>query len=321
MTNPHPHPIPVLCDCCRARGVAGEGDFASMGDLLDFDPVPRRKVRADGWSPEVQRAFIVALAATGSARRACAAVGKAQFGADQLRRAPGNEGFLAAWDAAMALFQEKESRRIAAGIEAVAGEGSAWSPPPAPWSHAASRHLRAPAAPDPAAEPGKEERLEWFYDLVARYMLKVESERTARLAGKIVDADFCLRQLTWLEVAIDLASGDGFQALLDFRHQGWHLIEIAETPMSRLLGDMRRKKWAELGDPPRPDHPPRHLLADHGRFKSEPLEFTQGGVALSHKEQQRIFEERHKQAAAEQLAWEEAARRDYEERRASDASS
>jgi hypothetical protein len=32
-----------------------------------------------------------------------------------------------------------------------------------------------------------------------------------------------------------------------------------------------------------------------------------------------VFEERHKQAAADQVLWEEAARRDYEERRASDA--
>ena len=67
-------PFPVLCDRCRAEGLAGEAEFAELadlGDLLDFEPVPRRK-RANGWDAEVQRAFIVALAVTGSDRQAAA---------------------------------------------------------------------------------------------------------------------------------------------------------------------------------------------------------------------------------------------------------
>jgi len=81
------NPLPVICDCCRAEAIAGEAYFESLGDLLDFDPVPRKTKRSDGWTPEVQRGFIAALAATGSASGAARAVGKAQFGADQLRKA------------------------------------------------------------------------------------------------------------------------------------------------------------------------------------------------------------------------------------------
>ena len=58
--------IPVICDRCRITGLAGLGDFAHLGDLLEFTPVPREVERVDGWSPEKQRAFIAALAATGS---------------------------------------------------------------------------------------------------------------------------------------------------------------------------------------------------------------------------------------------------------------
>lgn len=39
---------PVICDHCRAEGLAGEGPFADFGAFFDFEPVPRRKNRADG---------------------------------------------------------------------------------------------------------------------------------------------------------------------------------------------------------------------------------------------------------------------------------
>jgi hypothetical protein len=54
-------PLPVICDRCRAEGLAGEDPFEAFGALLDFDPVPRRAHRADGWDAEVQRAYIAAL--------------------------------------------------------------------------------------------------------------------------------------------------------------------------------------------------------------------------------------------------------------------
>jgi len=69
--------------------------------LPAFTPVPRRHNRHDGWTPERQRAFIEALADTGSVTRAAAQVNIAQANCYTLRRAPGAESFRAAWDAAL----------------------------------------------------------------------------------------------------------------------------------------------------------------------------------------------------------------------------
>jgi hypothetical protein len=72
--------------------------------LLDgFATVPRLCDRSNGWKPEVQRAFIAALAETGSVKAACRRVGRSDNGAYQLRRHPDAGEFRAAWDAAAAL--------------------------------------------------------------------------------------------------------------------------------------------------------------------------------------------------------------------------
>jgi hypothetical protein len=68
--------------------------------LPDFTPVPR-KYRHDGWTPERQKAFISALADTGSVTRAAAMVNMAQVNCYTLRRAPGAESFRRAWEAAL----------------------------------------------------------------------------------------------------------------------------------------------------------------------------------------------------------------------------
>ncbi|GAA4030458.1 hypothetical protein GCM10022281_07330 [Sphingomonas rosea] len=68
--------------------------------LPDFQPVDRR-YRHDGWTPTRQRAFIAALADTGSVSRACAMVNMASEGAYMLRRQAGAESFRRAWEAAL----------------------------------------------------------------------------------------------------------------------------------------------------------------------------------------------------------------------------
>jgi hypothetical protein len=68
--------------------------------LPAFTPVPRLCDRSNGWKPEVQRAFIEALAETGSVRSACRRVGRSDHGAYQLRRHPEGKEFRKAWDAA-----------------------------------------------------------------------------------------------------------------------------------------------------------------------------------------------------------------------------
>ena len=61
---------------------------------LDFTPIPRR-YRHDGWTPERQRAFIAALAETGSVKHAARRVGMSTDGAYQLRRQKGADSFAA----------------------------------------------------------------------------------------------------------------------------------------------------------------------------------------------------------------------------------
>ena len=91
---------PVICDRCRAEGLSGLGSFSAMKPLLDFKPVPRR-YRHDGWTPKRQRAFIAALAETGSVSQAAEAINMTPEGAYYLRRQPGSEEFRAAWEATL----------------------------------------------------------------------------------------------------------------------------------------------------------------------------------------------------------------------------
>ena len=103
--------IPVVCERCKAEGNAGDDAFSGVPDILDFAPVPRR-ARADGWKPEHQRAFIAALAITGSPRIGARTIGKHQFGAESLRKARGGKSFAEAWDAALDIARERELARI-----------------------------------------------------------------------------------------------------------------------------------------------------------------------------------------------------------------
>jgi hypothetical protein len=74
---------------------------AAAQSLPAFTPVPRTRDRHNGWKPEVQLAFIEALAETGSVRSAAARVDRAEVGAYLLRRHPDAQKFRAAWDAAL----------------------------------------------------------------------------------------------------------------------------------------------------------------------------------------------------------------------------
>ena len=91
------------------------------GELPAFAPVPRKCARHDGWTPERQRAFIEALADTGSVEAAARAVDMSSVGAYHLRRQPGAEGFRAAWEAALALgvqrIEDVAMERALNGVE------------------------------------------------------------------------------------------------------------------------------------------------------------------------------------------------------------
>ncbi len=79
---------------------------ALLGDLppeeLSFTPVPL-KARRDGWTPERQIEFILALAGGASVATAAAGVGRSRQSAYALRARSGGESFAAAWDVAISL--------------------------------------------------------------------------------------------------------------------------------------------------------------------------------------------------------------------------
>lgn len=318
-------PLFVICDRCRAEGLAGEDPFEAFGALLDFEPVPRRTNRSDGWDADVQRAYIAALSLTGSKRQAARAVGKAAFGVDQLLAVPGGDGFRAAHDEAMAMAADERGRRLADGLRTVANEQAGWRPAAAPWGQARSRAgpPPSPGSGSATADPVREEerRRGFLHRILRLYEIKLRQEREARLAGEVAAADFYARQITFLEAWADLLGTGLFREMTQWRESGHHLLDIAQTPMSRLLDAVRRDHFARCGEPERPPPPAADLLVDHGRFSTEPLEYCTGGGDRTMNEQLQDFADRHRRDAEAQVEWEAKARRDYEERLDRDAES
>lgn len=69
--------------------------------LLAFEPYLHPHPRKRSITPEVQRAFVAQLAATGIVKQAARHVGRSLEALYKLRHKPGAEGFSAAWDAAL----------------------------------------------------------------------------------------------------------------------------------------------------------------------------------------------------------------------------
>jgi hypothetical protein len=89
--------------------------------LLDFEPVPRRRVVEGAWTPALQREFLVRLAVTGSPGRAAEEMGKTETGVRKLYRSPDGASFRAAWDGLVALNKRRKSEGRAAGKAVVPG--------------------------------------------------------------------------------------------------------------------------------------------------------------------------------------------------------
>jgi hypothetical protein len=222
--------------------------------LLDFEPVVRKCVRHDGWLPERQREFIRALAVLGQAEQAAIAVGGTMSGVYKLRTAAGGEGFAAAWDRALALHLRRYPRPEPKGRpsrgEILSGAGRT------PWPARGT----APSSPrfeSPEAE--MRERVALFEKIMEKYWIKVGAERTARLEGRIVAADYYVRQLTAIEIILE-AGGHAASLLMDLKLGGRSPLNIVATPMSLLLDRYRRIIWARDDEPDRPPFPP---LGDH----------------------------------------------------------
>lgn len=91
----------------------------SPDDLLLFTPVATAYRGANGWSSEVQRAFIAALARTGVVAAAARSVGRSARSAYQLRQRAGPESpFARAWVEAQGRAHERTmDAAMAASIE------------------------------------------------------------------------------------------------------------------------------------------------------------------------------------------------------------
>lgn len=269
--------------------------------LLHFTPVPRRTRRRDGWPPEVQRGFIAALAGCGSPGQAAHAVGRTMSGAYKVRTAGGGESFGEAWDKAVDLFLERNPRVPLIGRWRPS-DGKA-PPPAAPPAEAGS--------PFEGLDEEEREKLkaEIFERILHKYVRKLEQERKARLEGRVTEADFYVRQLTVIEIGLDLgrAAYDLFRGL---KRRDFGLLYIAATPMSVMLDGLRRDYWAEKDEPERP---PLSPLGEHDDDLStgEPTYYTRERDG-DHKEWSRRREEQRALRAEAQQAWEEKARADAE---------
>ena len=91
------------------------------GTLPAFAPVPRGRIRHDGWTPDRQHKFIEALADLGSVRAAAHAVNMTPEGAYLLRRHAEAQSFRKAWEAALALgvqrLEDVAMERALHGVE------------------------------------------------------------------------------------------------------------------------------------------------------------------------------------------------------------
>ncbi|MET4131187.1 hypothetical protein ABIE62_000295 [Porphyrobacter sp. MBR-155] len=76
-------------------------DIPDDDPLLDFEPVPHSRPRRNSITPDLQRAFIAHLAATGIVKSAAAHIGKSLEAIYKLRQRPGAQGFCEAWDEAL----------------------------------------------------------------------------------------------------------------------------------------------------------------------------------------------------------------------------
>lgn len=271
--------------------------------LLGFEPVVRKCVRHDGWLPDRQREFIIALTVLGHAGQAAIAVGGTMSGAYKLRTAAGGEGFAASWDSALALHHRRHPRPEPKGrpsrgeIQSGTGRGR--------WPAQAS------AVPEPV-DPEDEWRAreEVLLEMLGLYENKLKEERRFRLEGRIVEADFTVRQLSWLEVVLDLG-GKARQVLELLQRGDRSPFAIVSTPISELLGMVRRRIWLEKGEADRPPPPPlgRHdARASYGA----PLYYDPEKDG-DFREWDRRRKENERLAAEAQRAWEEKARAEAEE--------
>jgi hypothetical protein len=100
----------------------------------------------------LQRIFIAKLAELGNVNAATEALGKNRYGVEKLYKSAGAEGFRKAWDAAIALYEEREANRLMIENAPFAGVKP-------PFANARGKFLASTAGPLPGQVMN--ERGEW----------------------------------------------------------------------------------------------------------------------------------------------------------------
>ncbi len=106
-----PSPSPSL------DGRKEEVDDPEIAALLDFEPVPRKINRRDGWTPDLQRRFIRLIVETGTPQRAAAAINKRLSGIEAVYRDDEKGEFRASWDRAVELGRARQLSEVNAQTE------------------------------------------------------------------------------------------------------------------------------------------------------------------------------------------------------------
>jgi hypothetical protein len=106
MSHIAPIPAPAATPAPTVDDAAAPDAHGHDPAAYDWVPVLKKRGK-DGWSPDKQRAFIEALADSGSVVTAARAVDMSESSAYRLRRAPGAEAFDRAWSAAIDAASKK----------------------------------------------------------------------------------------------------------------------------------------------------------------------------------------------------------------------
>ena len=180
---------------------------------------------------------------------------------------------------------------------------------------------------------------ELIHSIGLKFMRKVVAEREARLAGEIVAADFYLRQITFMEVLLEMTSKafgwDVHAVLANLRRGDRHATEIVNTELTDWLDRSRRAWWAQEGEPERPPHPDLRFLEPRrdkdGAFGTAIDQGHMGACAypargyddeawagLSANEQSAAWQRQYDEDAETQRDWEARAFAEHNERTRSD---
>ena len=100
----------ALCSIADMPDSLSSEPPADPDDLLAFTPVPMLRRRANGWTAERQRRFVMALEVMGAVGPAARAVGMGRASAYRLREREGAESFAEAWDIAIAVGEDRQFR-------------------------------------------------------------------------------------------------------------------------------------------------------------------------------------------------------------------